>query len=312
MPSRCRTFRPVVEMLESRDVPSTQLVAPDPTVPVPAPVGAWVRQHQFFSNLAKNGHANLLFLGDSITAHWLTVGRASWTRYFSPQGAYDFGISGDATQNLLWRITHGELNGIQPRVVVLMIGTNNLETSPPGAIVSAIASATQVIHTYLPNSKVLLLGILPRGGPLDTNLRAEISAINGQLFKLSSHNVRFLDVGSLFVGPDGTPRAELMPDALHLSAGGYRVMAQAINPAVRQLLLSTARPARTPAPAPAPAPTVPTTSPPSSNTQNIATINAANPQQTISGNPMPATGGNWFDGNAASQVWTQMGGAGYY
>ncbi len=298
-------FRPSVEMLERRDVPSAGVLSTDPTVPVPAPVGAWVRQHQFFSNLARNGHANLLFLGDSITARWLTVGRASWNRYFAPTGAYDFGISGDATQNLLWRITHGELNGMQSRVIVLMIGTNNLSTSTAGPIVNAISSITQVIHTYLPNSKILLLGILPRGGPQDTDLRAEIAAINSQLFKLSSHSLRFVDVGGLFVNPDGTPRADLLPDTLHLSASGYRVLARAISPVVSQLLAST-MPLR-PAPAPAPpAPTIPSTTSPTTTTTN--STNYLNQQQpTISGNPLPSAGGNWYEGNAASQVTPTMG-----
>jgi lysophospholipase L1-like esterase len=290
MPSR--RFRPHFEQLESRDTPSTS-----PVLAVPARSTSWLDSHVQFVKLAHEGGINVLFLGDSITQRWLSVGRATWNRDFASLGTYDFGIMGDATQNLLWRVTHGELIGINPKVVVLMVGTNNLSTANAAQITAGISATTKAIHNALPSTKILLLGILPRGGPEDTALRTESAAINQRLTKLANGgSVRFLDASGLFLGSDGMPRLDLMPDQLHPSAAGYQALGQAIVPIVRAML---APPPPPPAPTPAPAPAPHGTTPGPNITPNF--------QPTIAVNPAPnGFTTNWFDGNAASQIWNQM------
>jgi lysophospholipase L1-like esterase len=235
-----RTFRPVVEGLEPREVPTTlhgSTSHPNPVVPAPGPAGGWTVRHTRFVFRAHQGGIKILFLGDSLTTDWQGTGRVAWKRYFSPLGAADFGIAGDTTQTLLWRINNGELEGIRPQVVVLLIGTNNLGTAAAGPVADGIISITRALHTYLPAARILLLGILPRGGPAEAALRGEIGAINQQLARLSGPHVRFLDLGGLFAGADGAPRPDLfLPDFVHLSAAGYSVLGQALGPAAKALM----------------------------------------------------------------------------
>lgn len=233
MRSRClRAFRPSVEQLESRALPSGL----NPAAAAPAPVRAWMDRHNYFSRLAQHG-CNVVFLGDSITERWLSAGRASWMRYFAPLGSYDFGINGDATQNLLWRVKHGELSGPAPKEVVIMIGTNNVASASAVAIVNGISSIAQTIRANRPGTKVLLLGILPRGGPDDTFLRANITAVNQRLARLDNgSSIRFVDPSGYFTDGAGVPRTDLMPDYLHPNAIGYEVLSQAISKTVRALL----------------------------------------------------------------------------
>jgi lysophospholipase L1-like esterase len=305
MSLRHRNFRPALETLESRDVPSTSSVLSfNPGIAVPSPSSLWRSLHDYYTKLAHHGGANVLFLGDSITQRWLSVGRASWNHYFAPMSSYDFGISGDVTQTLLWRISHGELTGLQPKVVVLMIGTNNLSTATSSEIVGGIHTITNVIQAYAPSARILLLGILPRGGPQDTDERAKIAAINQELPRLDNHHtLRFLNVDSLFSAPDGEPLPTLLPDQLHPGAVGYQVLGKAIYPWVRSLLTSAPTP-------PTPAPTADQgTNNSAPNTQSPSTPAPANnqdnnpPQQpTISFPQLPS-----LDGNAASQIWAQLG-----
>src|SRR5213592_2220653 len=99
-----------------------QAQAPATVTPVPRP-GSWMQMHERFLDQAKKGNIDLLFLGDSITQGWHD--NAVWKRFYGPRNAANFGIGGDRTEHVLWRLQHGEVDGIHPRVVVLMIGTNN-------------------------------------------------------------------------------------------------------------------------------------------------------------------------------------------
>src|SRR5690349_10197935 len=150
------------------------------TAIVPAPRDAnWVKRHEGFVQEARQGGIDLLFLGDSITDFWRSRGSNVWNQYYAPRHAANFGISGDRTQHVLWRMDHGELEGIKPRVVVLMIGTNNtgkergsnqIRNTVPETI-AGVQAVVRELREKLPGSKILLLGIFPRG-TLDDPQRA--------------------------------------------------------------------------------------------------------------------------------------------
>jgi lysophospholipase L1-like esterase len=202
--------------------------------------GAWIRMHEAFLNRARKGPVDLLFLGDSITAGWDNHAAGGpttvWERYYGPRHAANFGIGGDRTQHVLWRLEHGEVEGIKPKVVVVMIGTNNIHANTPAEIADGITAILKTLRKTLPETRVLLLGVFPRGLK-DEPARTRIKAINAQIARLDDgKTVKFLDIGTRFLEPDGTPSREIMPDLLHLSTRGYHIWADAIEPTLWSML----------------------------------------------------------------------------
>lgn len=194
--------------------------------------------HERFVKIAEEGKAKLVFLGDSITAGW--GGKKDiWDKAF---GAYDpanFGIGGDRTQHVLWRITNGELDGkIKPKAVVLMIGTNNVGADTAEGIAKGVTVIVKTIQEKQPQAKILLLGVFPRGEKAAPNsAREKLKQVNDIISKLDDGSkVHYLDIGSKFLQPDGSITKEIMPDYLHLSAQGYQIWADAIGPKVAELM----------------------------------------------------------------------------
>lgn len=164
-------------------------------------------------------------------------GKDIWPRYFEQYDAANFGIGGDKTQHLLWGIENGELDGISPQVVVVMIGTNNIGASAAN-IVKANQKIVSEIHRRLPASKVLLLGLLPRGAGRNNPMRAKIQAINAELARFDDgRQTRFLDFGARLLEADGSISPETMPDALHPTARGYQIWADAMQPLLDEMML---------------------------------------------------------------------------
>jgi lysophospholipase L1-like esterase len=162
------------------------------TAIVPAPRDEkWMARHEGFVQEARKGGIDILFLGDSITDGWRNKGLNVWNKYYAPRHAANFGIGGDRTQHVLWRMDHGELDGIKPKVVVLMIGTNNTgkenDHKTPRTTVPEVAEGVQAvvndIRAKLPDSKILLLAIFPRG-TLNDPQRAQVALINTVIAKL--------------------------------------------------------------------------------------------------------------------------------
>jgi lysophospholipase L1-like esterase len=197
----------------------------------------WMLRHDGFVTRAKQGNIDVLFLGDSITDFFTTRGIDAWQRNIATLGtAVDFGISGDRTQWLLWRIDHGELDGCGAKVVVLMIGTNNLGATSPENVARGIASVLSAVRTHLPTATVILNALLPRGLP-DDPVRLKLAAVNGLIRPLADgKQVRWLDAGAGFLAQDGSIPLALMPDELHPSAKGYEIWASALRPVVDEAL----------------------------------------------------------------------------
>jgi len=212
----------------------------------------WLRRHEAFLREARRGGVQVLFLGDSITDAWRTDGRVLWEEHFAPLSAANFGIDGDRTQNVLWRIQHGTLEGLAPKAIVLLIGTNNtgMENGRPiprnttAEAIAGVEAVVRALRERLPGARILLLGILPRGEKDDPH-RAQIREINGALAEFSDGvEVRFLDIGAAFLSPDGSLSRQLMPDLVHPNEAGYAVWAAAIKTPLQQMLASA--PAKAP------------------------------------------------------------------
>ncbi len=189
--------------------------------------------------LALGGKADVLFLGDSITDLLASgPGQPVWDALFAPLGAADFAIAGITTSQVLWQVDQGQVRAAAPRVVVLMIGTNNVGLGQsPAATADGIKSIVESIRTQLPRSQILLLGILPRGEFADDPLRAKIAQVNSQIAQLADGNrVRFRDIGKSFMGADGTISPEVMPDFVHPSLWGYQIYTASIWWDLQQML----------------------------------------------------------------------------
>jgi lysophospholipase L1-like esterase len=213
--------------------------------PVPRDKG-WMKRHDKFVDMARKGNIDVLFLGDSITDAWGGEGHGQgypgakiFAEEFEPLHAANFGIGGDRTQHVLWRIQNGELEGIQPKVVMLMIGTNNSNGKDNTAeeIADGIKAIVQEIHKKSPRTKVLLLGVFPRG-PKPNPQRDKLKRVNEIISRLDDggKTVKYLDIGDKFLEPDGTISKEIMPDYLHLSPEGYRKWADAVKGPINELL----------------------------------------------------------------------------
>jgi lysophospholipase L1-like esterase len=195
-------------------------------------------RHEEFLKVAKAGGIDLLFVGDSITDGWRGTGKAVWDKTFGPFHPANFGIGGDRTEHVIWRLRNGELEGIQPKLVVLMIGTNNGDSAPDVAL--GVKTILLDIHERCPRAKVLLLGIFPRGEKPTDAARTKNEEVNKLISKfqgmLELGRVFYLDIGAKFLAADGTLPKDIMPDLLHPNEKGYQIWADATLDKVKQLL----------------------------------------------------------------------------
>ncbi|MES2697238.1 MAG: GDSL-type esterase/lipase family protein [Verrucomicrobiota bacterium] len=213
--------------------------------------GRFRSMHDSFLKRGKSGPIGVLFLGDSITAGWSGAGRGHiWETYYGKWQPANFGIGGDQTQHVIWRIENGELDGISPKVVVLMLGTNNTGTHTADEIAAADAKIVSMIRAKLPEAKVLVLAVFPRGPRKDKDgkipettiadaakRQSIIDGVNAQLAKLADgKKVHFLDINAAFLGQDGKIPFSIMPDQLHPNAAGYQLWADAMQPTLTKLM----------------------------------------------------------------------------
>lgn len=197
----------------------------------------WLARHEGFVKQAKAGGIDLLFMGDSITDNWRNRGNAVWEKYYGPRHAANFGIGGDRTQHVLWRIENGELDGIDPKVIVLMIGTNNSGSDSPDQISEGVEKIVAIMRAKCPKSKILLLAVFPRNKPTDKPEQIDrIHKVNERIAKLNDGKmVTFLDINHVFLGADGKVPKDIMPDFLHPNEHGYQLWADAMEPALDKM-----------------------------------------------------------------------------
>lgn len=207
----------------------------------------WNDRHEQFLAQTRKGHIDVVFLGDSITQGWEGAGRKVWDATFKPLRAGNYGIGGDQTSHVLWRITAGkELEGIKPKAAVIMIGTNNVGGHSAEQIAEGITAIVKELRHQKPHMKILLLGVFPRAGaridkeaPRATakQLQPKIGQINAIIAKLDDGKMVFYkDIGDKFLDKDGALPKAIMPDYLHLSPSGYTIWAEAIQDDLARLV----------------------------------------------------------------------------
>jgi len=201
----------------------------------------WYQQHKSHLKIANNKKPELLFIGDSITNSWTWGdGRSDvYQTYFHQYDAENFAIGGDMTQNLLWRLQHGLKGTIKPKVVVLMIGTNNFlhEQQTPEQVVAGVKAVIEQIQTNYQDVKVLTLAILPIYQNSDNFSRQYIPKTNKLISQLSNnHSIFFLNFSDSFLDDHGNIPAALMDDYIHPTAQGLEIIAKNIAPTLKMLL----------------------------------------------------------------------------
>jgi beta-glucosidase len=203
----------------------------------------WMPRHeQKLQELQKADQIDLVMIGDSITHGWDSAGREVWDKYYAPRNALNLGFSGDRTEHVLWRLDHGEIKGLSPKLVVLMIGTNNTGQRQDRAehTAAGVKAIIDRLHEEMPESKILLLAIFPRDKTKEGAFRKLNKEINGLIgaFADGTH-VFFLNVNHIFLDEEGNLPERLMPDLLHPNAEGYALWAEAMEPMVKKLLEET-------------------------------------------------------------------------
>ncbi len=213
---------------------------------IPAPRGTWWPDyHTAMLAHEPRQAARVVFLGDSITMMWRSQsgyegGTPVWDGYYRDLPAANLGISGDRTEHILWRITEGgDLEDCKPEVLVLLIGINNhlQRKDTPEQVAEGTATIIDYLKRRLPETKILLLGIFPCWEKPENPSRAWVRDTNALLAPIADRQrVWYLDIGHVFVEPDGTISKDKLRDLLHLSEVGYRLWAGAMAPYLDDLL----------------------------------------------------------------------------
>ncbi len=204
-----------------------------------APGSFWLTMHQRLVPEMEALRPRVLFLGDSITQAWGIAGKSVWTKLFAPLPAGNAGIAGDRTQGLLWRLDNGALPSVPPDLVVLLIGTNNIPHTKTEYVARGVQAVVAKLVEKLPDTKILLLGLLPRGSAPDDRFRLEVGAVNRLLQRdARATSLRFVDVGATLLDPDGTLSPTISPDGLHFSPEGYERLGPPLAAAVHAMLSS--------------------------------------------------------------------------
>jgi len=200
----------------------------------PLPQLGWFQHFQYNMEAAKKMPAvDLVFDGDSITDFWVSRAKDVWNQHYGKLHVFDFGISGDRTENLLWRLQNGQVDSLHPKLIVLLIGTNNLSANSPEQIADGIKADIDEYFKHCPDAHVLLQAIFPRGELRGDPARTKIKAINQIISKYgNADKVIYIDFADKFLQPDGTLSKEIMPDFLHPSEKGYQIWADAIQPEI--------------------------------------------------------------------------------
>lgn len=199
-------------------------------------IADWYRAHADDVEVAAKGEAQLLFVGDSITQGYQWA--PSWEREIAKYNPANFGIGGDKTENLLWRIQNGSTGKLDPKLVVMLIGVNNFghNNDSPQAVFSGVKANLAQLQTSFPKAKILILGVFPYDENADSPNRARVTLVNEMIATLAEDGVQVLDIGNTFLQEDGSISKDVMGDFLHPSADGYELMTEAILPKIQETM----------------------------------------------------------------------------
>lgn len=197
------------------------------------------RWRQFYDEdvaVADKGGVDLLFVGDSITELW---NEQIFQRSFGAWRTANFGVGGDHTGNLLWRLQNGHAEKLRPKAVVLTIGVNNFGfcDATPEQAYEGVKAVVELLRKIYPDARILLNAVLPYGQYTSSPQRVKVVELNRKVAGLNDgQHVFYQDYGLFFLQPSGDMSAEVMPDFLHPSAKGYQIWADALLPAIRKLM----------------------------------------------------------------------------
>lgn len=238
--------------LLAENPPAANAPSPRADQAVPRPDRNSQLAHADLLRKATQGGIDLYFVGDSITRRWGTSDPqyrdflANWNRNFFGWNAANFGWGSDSVQNILWRLENGELEGVHPKVIVLLAGANNVGDFPPPPgqveakaedIVGGIRAALTVIRHKAPRATVILMGLTPNNARGSTAVMPLIHRINERLAPLADgKSVRFLNLNNQLADPNGKLYDGMTVDGLHLTVKGYQVWADALKPILTELL----------------------------------------------------------------------------
>jgi lysophospholipase L1-like esterase len=222
-------------------------VATDEAAPQANPL--FPRAHQMLLEKRKQGVIDIYFLGDSITRRWQATDypehKKNWDQNFFGWNAANFGWGGDTTQNVLWRLQNGEMDGVHPKVVVLMIGTNNLAgiTSSDDVdgkaeeVVRGVRAILNVVREKVPKAKIVLMGITPRNDMAGTAAMSTINKVNARIASFADGElITYLNINDKLADTEGHLFEGVTEDRLHLSIKGYQIWADALKPLFTQWL----------------------------------------------------------------------------
>ena len=216
--------------------------------PEPRQSEFWLNRFDEINRRIEQGSIDLLFVGDSITHFWEgtiypadskphgTAGQVVWDEYYSQRNAANIGIGGDKIEHILWRLDHGNIDGISPKLIVLLAGTNNAEDNTAAEIADGIVAIIDKLQLNLPDSKILLLSIFPRGEhPNDLRTILANASETAAARIADRDKVLYMDIAANFLSNDGILSPDIMPDARHPNEQGYRIWAESIEPIVSEL-----------------------------------------------------------------------------
>lgn len=199
----------------------------------------WTKRHEKKVRIASSGGVDMIMIGDSLVHNFEKRGRQLWFLYFGRYNALNLGFNADLTENALWRLQNGEVDGTSPRLAIIMIGTNNggLRRDEPTNTAAGIAAIIDELQLRLPDTKILLLGIFPRGAIRKHPLRLLNARVNELLPALAEDKkIHYLDISDAFLNEKGLLPRSVMYDFLHPTVDGYQLWAEAISPTVVQLM----------------------------------------------------------------------------
>ncbi len=216
-------------------------VPPANSAVVPFLAPFFQKKHETNLEVAKQGNIDVLFMGDSITDFWRNpegayAGKPVLDKYWGDLKLANFGIAGDTTQGVLYRLQHGEGQGFSPKAVMLMIGTNNTAQNTAAEIAEGIGAIVLEMQKDFPKAKILLLAVFPRSTPGDP-VRAKLAEINTIIAKMhDGDRVQYLDIGAKFLDAGGNISKDIMSDALHPTTKGYEIWAEAVKEPLANLM----------------------------------------------------------------------------
>ena len=195
-----------------------------------------IAKHNKFLDMQNKFDIQLVFLGNSLTRRW-EDNIELWNKYFSEYKAANFGVGGDCLENIKWRILNGELDGINPKVIIILAGTNNLDKDFEEMIVSGIQEIVEITQDKLKNTQIVILGLLPRNtNATGIDYAQKIGRINWQLENLYANSeIVYRDIGAGLINEQGAVSKTIMPDRLHLNGKGYNVIGPKLQDIINEL-----------------------------------------------------------------------------